>query len=142
MKCILVDPARMAVELHDNDGSLEAIRKLLDDVPLGHEMLLRADEDGHSEMAWLDDNGLYRPNQSFTKINGHEYPWPGKFVIYGVKGEDHCDTNLTVAIVRANIEWANDLEYAGSTVEEHQREFLGKPMTVIKETPHFRKKGN
>ena len=100
MKAILIDPKERTISEVDYDGDWRNISKLID-CDLFSCVYIPKDDS-----IYVDDEGLYRENQSFFKWSTYDSPLAGKALILGTndEGESIACTH-TVEEVKQNVKW-------------------------------------
>lgn len=78
MKAFLIDPVARTIEEVEHDGSLDSIYRLI-----GADCFACASFDADGNGAYVDDEGLLKPNQEFFLIDGYPQPLAGKGLVLG-----------------------------------------------------------
>ena len=99
MRAILIDPARKTIEETKYDGTLEDIYKHIEQAVI---TTVRVDEEN---ILYVDDEGLYRPNQHYFRWGPQKY-LAGRGIIIGVNeaGED-VEATISIDEVRKDVQF-------------------------------------
>lgn len=131
LRGVLIDPiAKTVSEIEIDNNSLETIRKhVLGNTQGGFLTHVR----GPDCFVWLDDEGLFKPNQHFFKWSWHTQPLAGKGVVIGYdqQGND-VDCPLSVTDIQGAVRFFKvQPVVAGFNDTEQLGEFHGKPATIF-----------
>lgn len=78
MKAFLIDPFTRTIETVEHDGSLDSIYELT-----GCSCFTVAEFDEEGNGAYVDDEGLLKPNQEFFFMSGYPQPLAGRGLVLG-----------------------------------------------------------
>jgi hypothetical protein len=133
MRAILIDPVAKTVTALDFEGDFRAIQKAID---VDCFTIIRPFPD-NDDTLYLDDEGLFKDNQSFFLLDCYPQPLAGKGLILGTDGDDDTDCASTVEKVKARLTWVDTKCYGMvSDVSEIDHPLLGKT-TLTRQTPLF-----
>lgn len=106
MKAILIDPTSRAVKYVDVKPGIDAIYEAINAETF---TVITLDDKGTA--LFLDDEGLYKPNQDFFQIGDYKQPLAGRGLILGTNeaGESE-DAKVSAAFVYAKVRWLEPQE--------------------------------
>lgn len=138
MRGILIDPTTKTVSAVDVAPGLDAIYKLIDADAFDAVRLPNTD------VIYIDDEGLYREDQTYFAIPGAMQPFAGKGLVVGsTRDGDDADAKLTVEQVRAMVRFPN-IEYAGDDLVPPNASMFhplfGREVPVVGSMARFRPK--
>lgn len=136
---ILIDPSKeeiteVDVSLPPSTRGYEAINKL---IGADHFDLFRT---RRNETIFVDDEGLYRPNQRFWKWEEdglvYDHPLAGKGLLLGAKREHTVETKYTLDEVKARVRFLpSKVRLKEMRQREELSDVLGRPGVSITVTP-------
>lgn len=94
MKVFVIDPANLDIYEAEYNGSIDEIYQL-GDFDCFDVASFNAENDG----VYVDDNGLFKEDQSFFAITGYPQPLAGKGVVIG------CDEEGASVEPSVSLEW-------------------------------------
>jgi hypothetical protein len=93
-----------------------------------------------SETLWLDDEGLYVPDQVYFEVLSYPQPLPGRGLVLGLdERTDSTDTKTNVEFWQRIVSWPQ-VEFDHIDITEGTTEMFGEPMLEIRQTARFRPK--
>lgn len=101
MKAILIDPANKSITEVEYDGHYGSIYKLIDADRFD---VVYIGSGKNSDSFYVDDEGLFKPDQSFFWAKGWSQPLAGKGLLLGVDDAgDSISPKTTVASLKRNL---------------------------------------
>lgn len=139
---------REVLVINPNDESIEKTVIDVDDLKAMYRIIqcemvsmIRAFDGAHG--LFLDDNGLYKPNQRFFRIPTHEQPLAGISVLTGLNGfGDISNCRLDFNDVKQDVKFLpSSVKFTGIETIIHDDvklpEFGGERGVMIEGKPHF-----
>lgn len=133
MRAILIDPFAKAVTETDFNGDYRHIYELIKCQTFDVARVTPGN------VIFVDDEGLYVPDQAFFEWQGYHEPLAGRGLILGVDRSNEVSTIIPLEVARSMVTWRN-IRFKGTVTTSRAGEIFGRPATVISSVAKFEDK--
>lgn len=136
MRAILIDPHAQTIAEVEHNGDFRQIYELIKAECF---TTIRLDD---RNALYLDDEGLYKPEQAFFEFGTYPQPLAGRGLILGFNhAGETVPATISIDTIMQNVKWKPNTRFTHTTTSEEQGEVMGRPGVRITVTPHFEERG-
>jgi hypothetical protein len=101
MQAYLIDPFNKTITAVEYSGDYKQIYQ-----HIGADLFTAATFNDFGDSVFVDDEGLFKPDQEFFLVNGYPQPLAGKGLVLGCNDDgDSVEPSITLDQCRALVDW-------------------------------------